>query len=65
MRIVKYSHARENFREILDQVVDDCFPTCIISATHQVVLISKSDYDSLIESAYCNKHLNNPRRPVV
>ena len=57
MKIVNYSYARKNFRKVLDQVVDDSEVTCIVSKSNQVVIMSKSDYDSIIETLYVTKGL--------
>jgi antitoxin YefM len=53
MEIVNYSEARENFKQILDQVSDDCDPILIKRKDHEdVVLLSKSHYDSIMETLY-------------
>ena len=58
MRIVKYSEARENLRRELDLVVDNSEPTCVISKNNQVVMMSKSDYDTMVETFHVNNQLN-------
>ena len=55
MKIVNYSYARKHLRKVLDQVVDDCESTCIVSKNNQVVIMSKSDYDSIIETLYVTR----------
>ena len=57
MKIVNYSYARKNLRKLLDQVVDDSVVTCIVSKSNQTVIMSKSDYDSIIETCYVTKSL--------
>ena len=57
MKIVNYTYARKNLRKVLDQVIDDCESTCITSKSGQVVVMSKSDYDSIIETIYVTKSL--------
>ena len=53
MEIVNYSEARENFKQVLDRVSDDCDSTLIKRRDHEdVVLLSKSHYDSLMETLY-------------
>jgi len=59
MNIVNYSYARKNFRSVLDNVVDDCVPCCVVSKGNQVVIISKSDYDSLVETRYVQQQLKS------
>ena len=53
MEIVNYSEARKNFKQILDRVSDDCDSTLITRRNHQdIVLLSKSHYDSIMETLY-------------
>lgn len=53
MEIVNYSEARENFKQVLDRVSDDCDSTLIKRRDHEdVVLLSKSHYDSIMETLY-------------
>ncbi len=53
MEIVNYSEARENFKQVLDRVGDDCDPTLIKRRDREdVVLLSKSHYDSIMETLY-------------
>ena len=59
MKIVKYSHARKNFRSVIDNVVDDCEPCCVVSKNNQVVMISKLDYDTLVETRYVERQLKD------
>ena len=59
MKIVNYSYARKNFRKVLDQVVDDSEVTCVVSKGNQVVIMSKSDYDSMIEVLHVTRCLEN------
>ena len=49
MKIVNYSHARKNFRNVLDEVEQSNEPTCIVSKNNQTVLISKKMYDQMID----------------
>lgn len=57
MNIVNYSYARKNFRGVIDSVVDDCEPCCVVSKNNQVVIMSKSDYDTLVETRYVERQL--------
>ena len=53
MKIVNYSEARENFKQVLDRVSDDCDSTLIKRRNREdVVLLSKSHYDSIMETLY-------------
>ena len=53
MEIVNYSEARENFKQVLDRVSDDYDPTLIKRRDREdVVLLSKSHYDSIMETLY-------------
>ena len=53
MEIVNYSEARENFKQVLDRVSDDCDSTLIKRRNREdVVLLSKSHYDSIMETLY-------------
>ncbi len=65
MEIVNYSEARRNFKQILDCLSEDCDTTLIKRRNcEDVVLISKSHYDSIMETLYLMKspanaqHLN-------
>lgn len=53
MEIVNYSEARENFKQVLDRVSDDCDSTLIKRRDREdIVLLSKSHYDSIMETLY-------------
>lgn len=53
MEIVNYTEARNNFKKVLDRVSDDCDSTVITRRDHEdVVLMAKSEYDSLMETIY-------------
>mgnify|MGYP003671870698 FL=1 len=47
MKIIKYSYARNNLRAVLDELTDNNEPTCIVSNSGQVVLMSKKQYDTI------------------
>ena len=60
MEIVNYSEARENFKQVLDRVTDDCDSTSIERRNHEdVVLLSKSHYDSIMETLYLMRSPKN------
>lgn len=53
MEVVNYSQARENFKQVLDRVSDDCDSTLIKRRDREdVVLLSKSHYDAIMETLY-------------
>ena len=65
MNIVNFSEARINFKSVLDTVANDQNCTVIVRRdTEDTVVMSKSYYDSLIETVYLLKspanaqHLN-------
>ena len=47
MKIIRYSYARNNLRAVLDELTDNNEPTCIVSNSGQVVLMSKEQYDTI------------------
>ncbi|MGL5834944.1 MAG: type II toxin-antitoxin system Phd/YefM family antitoxin [Waterburya sp.] len=53
MEIVNYSEARENLKQVLDRVSDDCDSILIKRRDHEdIVLLSKSHYDSIMETLH-------------
>ena len=59
MRIINYTEARENLRRELDLVVSNSEATCVISKNNQVVMMSKVDYDTLVETSHVNRQLES------
>lgn len=58
MSVITYSNARENFRTIIDKVNEDSEPYIITTKDNiNAVLISESDYNSMMETLYL---LSNP-----
>lgn len=58
MSVITYSNARENFRTIIDKVNEDSEPYIITTKDNiNAVLISESDYNSMMETLYL---LTNP-----
>ena len=56
MDIVNFSEARKNFKSVLDRVANDRDCTIIVRRdAEDTVLMSKSHYDSLMESFYLLK----------
>jgi len=56
------SEARKNLFPLIVQVNDDRTPVEIISKGGDAVLMSKADYDSLMETAYLLRSPANARR---
>lgn len=53
MEIVNFSEARNNFKAVLDRVADDRDCTVVVRRdAEDAVLMSKSHYDSLMETFY-------------
>lgn len=52
MSAITATDARKNFFGILQQVNDDRAPVEVVSKRGNAVIISKDDYDSLVESMY-------------
>ena len=60
MEVINYSEARENFKSVLDRVSNDCDSTLITRRDREdVVLLSKSHYDSIVETLYLMRSPNN------
>jgi antitoxin YefM len=58
-----YSQSRARYAETLDAVVNDAEPVVITRAGHEpVVIVSKRDYESLLETAYLLRSPANARR---
>lgn len=53
MEIVNYSEAIQNFKAVLDRVIDDQDCTVITrSGVEDAIIMSKSHYDSIMETLY-------------
>lgn len=62
MNIVNFSEARKNFKSVLDKVTNDQDCTIIVRRdAEDAVLMSKSYYDSLMETFYLLKSPANAR----
>ncbi len=65
MEIVNYSEARENFKQVLDRVSDDCDSTLIKRRDREdIVLLSKSHYDSIMETLYLMRSPANAKHLI-
>jgi antitoxin YefM len=63
MEIVTYSQARNNLKAVLDKVVADSAPTVIFRQRGEsVVVMSKSEYDSMTETRYLMSNPVNAKR---
>ncbi len=62
MNIVNFSEARNNFKSVLDRVANDKNCTVIVRRdAEDAVVMSKSYYDSLIETVYLLKSPANAK----
>jgi antitoxin YefM len=63
VKTVSFTEARNNLAETLDAVVNDAEPVVVTRADHEpVVIVSKRDYESLVETAYLLRSPTNARR---
>lgn len=54
VKTMSFTESRNNFAKTLDAVVNDAEPVVITRAGHEpVVIVSKRDYESLVETATC------------
>ena len=62
MEIINFSEARNNFKTVLDRVANDKDCTIIVRRdAEDAVLMSKSHYDSLMETFYLLKSPSNAK----
>jgi prevent-host-death family protein len=52
MHIYTTSQARQKFFKLVDETNTSHIPICIVGKKHQSVLISKEDYDAMVETMY-------------
>ncbi len=63
MNIVNYTEARQNLKQVLDRVSDDRDCTVIVRRNAEdAVIMSKSHYDSLMETMYLLRSPKNAQR---
>ena len=48
MKIVNYSSARKRLREVLDECEKTKEPVCVVSRNNQMIIISKDQYEMMI-----------------
>ena len=62
MEIINYSEARRNFKAVLDRVTEDQDCTVITrGGVEDAVIMSKSHYDSIMETLYLMRSPANAR----
>ena len=63
MRIITYTHARNNLAKTIDSVIEDQEPVAISRQKGDpVVLISLAEYESMMETDYLLRSPANARR---
>lgn len=63
MEITTYSHFRKNLKSFLDQVLKDSAPLYVTRAkSEDVVVLAKSDYESLQETLFLLSSPKNAER---
>lgn len=66
MDALTYSHTRQHFAEIMDQVNEDHTPIVVTRQRGKpVVIMSLDDYQSLEETAYLLRHPKGAKRLLV
>lgn len=65
MEIINYSEARQNFKAVLDRVINDRDCTVITrGGVEDAVIMSKSHYDSIMETLYLMRSPANARHLI-
>ena len=60
MTVLTYSNARKDFRKLIDKVNDDSDMVTVTSTDDKnVVIMSESDYNSMMETLYLQQNPNN------
>lgn len=62
MTVKNYTYVRDNFRDMINKVNEDSDTVTITTKDHNAVLMSESDYDSIMETLYLLQNPNNARR---
>lgn len=55
---IKYSYARQNLKSILDNVIDNNIAVDIQSLSGNCVLISRKEYDRMIDVKFHDPEMN-------
>ncbi|MFI8628608.1 type II toxin-antitoxin system Phd/YefM family antitoxin [Staphylococcus capitis] len=65
MLVKNYSNARQNLKALMTQVNDDSDVVTVTSVDNKnVVMMSESDYNSMIETLYLQQNPNNAEHLV-
>ena len=64
MKVQTYSVTRANFKDAIESVTDRHEPLLITSKSGDVVMMSKSDFDSMQETMHLLSSDNNARRLI-
>lgn len=63
MDVMTYSDARKNLKSVMDRVVEDCSETVITRRNGEaVVLVSLSEWNSIVETEYLLSKPKNAER---
>ncbi len=63
MEIVNYTQARQNLKDVLDRVTNDADCTVVVRRDgDDAVIMSKSHYDSIMETLYLMRSPANAKR---
>lgn len=62
MTVKNYTYVRDNFRDMINKVNEDSDTVTITTKDHNAVLMSESDYDSIMETLYLLQNPSNARR---
>ena len=55
MKTINYSAARQELRKLLDECEQTNNPVCIVSRNNQMIVISKAQYDMMINKINTDK----------
>lgn len=65
MEILNFTQARQNFKDVLDRVTNDADCTVIVRRDgDDAVIMSKSHYDSIMETLYLMRSPANAQRLI-
>lgn len=59
MHAVNYTYLRDNMKECFDEVIDSYEPMIITRKSENIIVMSQSYYDSLMESVYLLSNKKN------
>ena len=61
MTVKNYTYVRDNFRDMINKVNEDSDTVTITTKDHNAVLMSESDYDSIMETLYLQQSPANAK----